>query len=107
VEVVINATGPEVNPERAQSPLLKNLIARGLTTPDPLGLGIEVTRVSDGVSDPLHTVGSLRKGSLWESTAVPELRVQAAELAKQLLAARDAAAAGALSPAGHLWIFDI
>ncbi|MCW1923111.1 FAD/NAD(P)-binding protein [Luteolibacter arcticus] len=107
VGVVINATGPEVNPERGQSQLLKNLIARGLTTPDPLGLGIEVTRLAGEGADPLHTVGSLRKGSLWESTAVPELRVQAAELARQLLAARDATATGATSAAGHLWIFEI
>lgn len=104
VQTVINATGPEVNPSRAQSPLLKNLLARRMAKPDRLGLGIEITPDFTDGADPLHTVGSLRKGTLWESTAVPELRGQAAELAKHLLASREAAAAG---PAGHIWIFEI
>jgi len=37
------------------------------------------------VSDRLFTLGPLRKGELWESTAVPELRVQAERLARRLL----------------------
>jgi uncharacterized NAD(P)/FAD-binding protein YdhS len=32
----------------------------------------------------LFTLGPLRRGDLWETTAVPELRVQAARLADQL-----------------------
>jgi len=34
----------------------------------------------------MFTLGSPRRGDLWESTAVPELRVQAARLAERLLA---------------------
>jgi uncharacterized NAD(P)/FAD-binding protein YdhS len=33
----------------------------------------------------LFTIGTLLKGQLWESTAVPELRVQAAQMAEFLL----------------------
>lgn len=100
VEAVINATGPEANPRRAQSALLGNLLKRGLAQPDPLGLGIEVTGAPAAAGkDPLHTVGSLRKGSLWESTAVPELRVQAAQLAQLLLESRESTA--------QVWSFDI
>jgi len=36
--------------------------------------------------DELYTLGSLRKGRLWESIAVPEIRVQVVELADLLLA---------------------
>jgi uncharacterized NAD(P)/FAD-binding protein YdhS len=61
-------------------------------SPDPLGLGLEVGldgRLIDAEGAPapnLHAVGPLRKGSLWESTAIPEIRRQADELAGRLLA---------------------
>ncbi len=53
---------------------------------DPLGLG--VLSMDDGrawahgrVFEDLLLVGTLRKPDLWESTAVPELRLQAAHVA--------------------------
>lgn len=114
VHTVINATGPESDPKRIDSRLLHNLLKRGLVKPDPLSLGVEVTGSSAGDSDPIHTVGSLRRGSLWESTAVPELRVQAAELAKVLIKNKSPAlaTAGTSSVASenqpdHLWLFQI
>ncbi len=46
--------------------------------------------------DWLRVIGPLRKGQLWESTAVPERRSQAPCLARALLeTARPAATAGA------------
>jgi uncharacterized NAD(P)/FAD-binding protein YdhS len=33
----------------------------------------------------LYAIGPLRKGSLWESIAVPELRAQASQLAEHLV----------------------
>jgi uncharacterized NAD(P)/FAD-binding protein YdhS len=59
--------------------------------PDPLFLGLEVSL--DGaligrggtVSQSLYAVGPARKGSLWESTAVPELREQISKLAQHLV----------------------
>jgi uncharacterized NAD(P)/FAD-binding protein YdhS len=36
-------------------------------------------------STSLYAIGSLRKGSLWESIAVPELRAQASQLAEHLV----------------------
>jgi uncharacterized NAD(P)/FAD-binding protein YdhS len=60
--------------------------------PDPLGLGIvadEAGAVCDATgraSDWLHVVGPLRRGQLWECTAVPEIRVAAAKLASRLCA---------------------
>jgi uncharacterized NAD(P)/FAD-binding protein YdhS len=63
-----------------------------LARPDELLLGLDVS--ADGAlvsptgvpSNLLFAIGPLRKGKLWESVAVPELRVQVAELAKLFLA---------------------
>jgi uncharacterized NAD(P)/FAD-binding protein YdhS len=87
VDRVINCTGPEADFRRTSSPLLSALLRQGLASADALSLGLEVTDdgaliAADGTaSDVLFTLGSSRKGSLWETTAVPEIRVQAAELA--------------------------
>jgi uncharacterized NAD(P)/FAD-binding protein YdhS len=109
VKTVINATGPETDPKRIASPLLQNLIRRGLVRPDPLGLGVEATDHNPPSADPLQTVGSLRKGALWESTAVRELRVQAQELAQRVLATRVSIVAGGAGKRWplHLWMFEI
>jgi uncharacterized NAD(P)/FAD-binding protein YdhS len=58
--------------------------------PDPLRLGVactprgEVIDVSGQVVPGLYVVGPPRKGTLWETTAVPEIRGQAAALAQRL-----------------------
>jgi hydroxyacylglutathione hydrolase len=60
--------------------------------PDSLSLGLNTAKDgalidAHGVSSKLlYALGPLRKGNLWESTAVPEIRVQAAELALNLTA---------------------
>jgi uncharacterized NAD(P)/FAD-binding protein YdhS len=72
------------------SPLLSDLIANGLVRPDELGLGLDVAEngaVIDAQGSPsnsLYAIGPLRKAKLYESIAVPELRVQVAELANLL-----------------------
>ena len=64
---------------------------QGWLTPDPLRLGLETDpdgRLigADGNSVPgLLTLGPLRIPGLWESIAIPEIRAQAAELAKLLV----------------------
>ncbi|HTP25020.1 MAG TPA: FAD/NAD(P)-binding protein [Anaeromyxobacteraceae bacterium] len=72
-----------------ESPLIQAAQAEGLVCLDPLGLGIETASLgqaigSDGVSSRLFAVGALRRFERWESTAVPELRIQAATLARHL-----------------------
>ncbi len=73
--------------------LVRDLLAGGLAVPDAVGLGL---RTAPGgalldrrgvASRRLWTLGPLRRGELWESTAVPELRVQAADVAAEVLAA--------------------
>jgi uncharacterized NAD(P)/FAD-binding protein YdhS len=91
VDRVVNCTGPEGDYRRVSSPLLLELIERNLARPDALSLGLDVAddgAVLDSQGSPssfLYAVGPLRKGKLWESVAVPELRVQVAELASLLV----------------------
>jgi uncharacterized NAD(P)/FAD-binding protein YdhS len=90
VGLVINCTGPETNPLRVPSLLLTNLIATGMVRPDSLALGLDVAEDgaligTNGIaSDFLYAAGPARKGQSWESTAVPEIRMQVEELARVL-----------------------
>lgn len=95
---VVNCTGPLTDIGRSADPLLQALRARGLVAPDPLRLGLDATPAgevigADGVVVPrLFAVGPPRKGILWESTAIPEIRTQAAEVARLVLAPEPVAA---------------
>jgi uncharacterized NAD(P)/FAD-binding protein YdhS len=98
VQRVINCTGPETNYRRLNHPLIAGLRERGLIQPDELGLGL-LTDAHGALLDRegqaaswLHTLGPARKGQLWETTAVPEIRGQAQTLAALLLAQLDTAA---------------
>ena len=91
VAYAVNCTGPECNYQKLKSPLVVNLLARGLIHPDPLFLGLRADRdgaVLDYLGRPspqIFTLGSAAKGMLFETTAVPELRLQAKALAERLL----------------------
>ncbi|WP_219923862.1 FAD/NAD(P)-binding protein [Nocardioides campestrisoli] len=91
---VVNCTGPRSDVRTLGNPVLDGLLGVGgeapVATTDGLGLGL-VTRDgrvvgADGDPLPLWTLGALRRGELWESTAIPEIRVQAGEVAPALLA---------------------
>ncbi|MGH9655267.1 MAG: FAD/NAD(P)-binding protein [Bryobacteraceae bacterium] len=87
---VINCTGPNMDYTRVGSPLLDSLFEQGLIVPGPLRCGMwsdekGALRSEDGTySSVLFNIGPGRQGMLLESIAVPELRVQAAELAAVL-----------------------
>lgn len=91
VDRVINCTGPESDCRKVDDPLLTDLMRQKLVQPDSLFLGLDVS--PDGAlinahgeaSNLLYAIGPVRKGSLWESIAVPELRVQVSELSTLLL----------------------
>jgi len=88
---VLNCTGPECDVERVGDPLVVRLRERGLIRRDPLGLGVATTGDgaiidAEGRADGgLHAIGPWRRPWLWETTAVPELSVQARDMARQLL----------------------
>lgn len=92
VHHIVNCTGPEADVRRLQDPLTRSLMSQGLARPNALSLGLDVTE--DGAllddagipSETLFAVGPLRKGCLWETTAVPEIRVQTETLAGRVAA---------------------
>ncbi|HYO75142.1 MAG TPA: FAD/NAD(P)-binding protein [Thermoanaerobaculia bacterium] len=87
----INCTGPASDYARLDLPLVVQLRRAGWLVPDALRLGVETAddgRLlgSDGQPvDGLYTLGPLRRPALWESTAIPEIREQAAALARVLV----------------------
>lgn len=91
VGAVVNCAGPEYDLRRIDDPLVRQLLGTGLARPGPQLLGMDTT--DDGqlvggdgrASRPLWTIGSLRRGNLWETTAIPEIRTQAANLARELV----------------------
>jgi uncharacterized NAD(P)/FAD-binding protein YdhS len=93
VAAVVNCTGPCQSPERSTDPLVCSLVARGLAVAGPLGLGVDTDddgRLRDSAgrtAAPVWTLGALRRGTLWETTAMREIRTQAAALADCLLGA--------------------
>ena len=80
--VGINCTGPLHAIARTRDPVLRSLLDAGLAEPDALGIGL---KVDDNVrvigADRLWAMGSLGKARYWEIIAVPDIRVQAAEVA--------------------------
>jgi uncharacterized NAD(P)/FAD-binding protein YdhS/glyoxylase-like metal-dependent hydrolase (beta-lactamase superfamily II) len=91
VHRVINCSGISVDYRRSPSPLITNLREQGLIRPNCIGLGLdtaahgEVLDAEGRASSWLYTLGTPRKGDLWESIAVPELRGQAQVLAETVL----------------------
>lgn len=92
VGLVLNCTGPEESCSQATAPLLCSLRQRGLVQPDEVDLGLRVTddfRVVASSGQPvpwLYAIGPLLRGTLWETVAVPEIREQAASIARTMLA---------------------
>lgn len=87
VALVINCTGFE-RCTVAASPLLSSLAAQGIVEPDPVGFGIAV---DDGSVVPasegrLYALGPLTAGRHFEITAVPDIRVQARDIAGRIAA---------------------
>ena len=89
--LVINCTGPHTDISKSEDPLLVALTAKGMIQPDSLRIGMDVTenwtvRDAQGKENPtLYTLGGNLRGLLWETTAVPELKTQTAQLAKRIL----------------------
>lgn len=90
-DVLVNCIGSESNYEKIDVPLIQNLLERGLIQPDSLRLGLNATPdghiigLNDRPSEVMFTLGTALKGILWESTAIPEIRTQARQLASKLL----------------------
>ena len=87
---VINCSGPDGDPRRSQSVLIRSLVADGTLVPAPTGLGVLAdrhgrlrSRAGDAVRG-LYYLGPWLRARDWEATAVCELRRQASLLARHL-----------------------
>ncbi|MFE3598596.1 FAD/NAD(P)-binding protein [Streptomyces sp. NPDC059142] len=91
VGTVVNCVGTEGRTRELADPLVRSLLDSGTAVPGPQGLGLDTTAEGRLVpaagrpAAPVWTLGQLRRGNLWETTAVPEIRVQAVELADVIL----------------------
>jgi uncharacterized NAD(P)/FAD-binding protein YdhS len=87
---IINCTGSGTC-DRVQEPFIERLLEMGLASYDPLRIGIatddhgRLIGASGRSSANLYALGPLRKATLWETTAVPEIREQALELAERIV----------------------
>jgi len=77
-DVVINCMGPGLNFEKIKDPLVESLVKQGLICNSPAAVGINalpdgtVLRKDGQPSDMMFTLGSLLRGVLWETIAIPE-----------------------------------
>ena len=89
VDYLIDCTGMSQDVRKSGDPLTKQLLADGFCQADVHGMGFTTThtgRLRGLARAPLYALGPIRRGDLWESTSVPELRIQATDLAAALLA---------------------
>jgi uncharacterized NAD(P)/FAD-binding protein YdhS len=87
---VFNCTGPQQDYLAVDGPLYRNLAERGAIAADSMNLGLRVDdnfAIVDrggGRSSYLFALSNLLKGTLWETTGVPEMRGQANHIAKSI-----------------------
>src|SRR5206468_7423550 len=90
---VLDCTALTPDLSKLELPLLRDLIAGGFARPDALGLGLDVTGVgalvdaSGKAAKDLFAVGPITRGTFWEITAVPDIRVACEALSEHLLPA--------------------
>jgi uncharacterized NAD(P)/FAD-binding protein YdhS len=89
VGLAVPCMGPAQHLGHTSDALLRSLLERGQARPGPQGLGLATApdgAVLGPLADRLWTLAVLRRGDLWETTAIPEIRVQAQELARTIAA---------------------
>ncbi|MBN8701509.1 MAG: FAD/NAD(P)-binding protein [Bacteroidetes bacterium] len=90
VDVVVNCTGPQSNYRKMNHPLIERLVQKKTIQSDELHLGLLTNECGaligeDGVvSKNIFTIGPARKGMLWESTALREIRIQAKQFVETI-----------------------
>jgi uncharacterized NAD(P)/FAD-binding protein YdhS len=83
-ELIINCTGPESNYSNIPSTFVKNLLKNDIFKPDSINYGINASKNGE-IAPNMYTLGPPLKGILWESTAVPEIRLQAKDLVSKII----------------------
>jgi uncharacterized NAD(P)/FAD-binding protein YdhS len=91
VNQVINCMGPGFDPRQSRSTLIRQMLSDGLASPDAMNLGLAVdesSRLIDSVGNvhgSLFAIGPVTRGTFWEVTAVPDIRVQAQGVARTII----------------------
>lgn len=86
----LDCRGIRRSPETPSTPLLQDILENGTGRIDPLGLGLDFDSESrlltaSGQPHPrLFGIGPVTRAAFWEITAIPEIREQAALLARRL-----------------------
>ena len=90
-DAVVVATGAAWDRRSLQrSALWANLLATDVASMHPCGVGVRLDAngyLIDGAGDTVPNIvclGSIRQGEVWETTAIPEIRAQAAAIAELL-----------------------
>jgi len=89
-DLAIQATGLQTAVKRTPHRLLRQMLQAGLVAVDAQGLGIEAdvhgraTSAGGNASACLRVIGTLLRGVLWECSALPEIRMLAARIAREL-----------------------
>jgi uncharacterized NAD(P)/FAD-binding protein YdhS len=87
---VVLCTGPGADVRRSGGRLVQRMLATGTASAGPLSLGLRTTPAGALIDAHgaecrgLYAIGSLRRGELWETTAVREIRQQAEDIAARL-----------------------
>jgi len=90
VDRIYDCTGLTIDVEQSSNLLLRALLARGLVRPDAVRIGLDVTAKCEVIdrdgnaSSRLLAIGPLTRGAFFEIEAVPDIRVQAAQLATRI-----------------------
>jgi len=90
VSRIVSCRGLTSDPRRSSNPLVTQLFAEGYARVDPLGTGLDVDNdcaVVDArgrASERIFAVGPMSQAAFWEAIAVPDIRLQAALLARRL-----------------------
>jgi uncharacterized NAD(P)/FAD-binding protein YdhS len=91
VSRIVSCRGLTSDPQKSANPLVAQLLAEGYARVDPLGIGLDVdddcALVDDSgrASARVFVLGPMSQAAFWESIAVPDIRLQAASLAKRLM----------------------
>lgn len=91
-DLVIQATGLHTAVRATDHALMRQLVEDGLVAPDPLDLGLAALpdgrlRRPDGTPwDGLRALGTLLRGTLWECSGLPEIRIAARRIALEIAA---------------------
>lgn len=91
IATIIDCRGGNARFSTTRNPALLGLMEHGLGKPDAIDLGLDVTKDFQLInargepSGSYFAIGPVTKGVFWESTAVPDIRVQVAKLVDALL----------------------